>query len=1127
MKSNPIKKTCVEEFFVEHASEEEMNQASEFSDQINIADSLTDKLKNLKNKHTNDIGFAVQETFQIQDAMGELLKEKSAIERSIAEVKNSYNEELNKLETLKKKKLSIFSEAVDGEERKKSISGNINGSSAELIKNEFEEINQKLTALIQEIEQAEELKNNLSRDVENLTVKKNEHQRFISEAHQELEQIRSSLEDGSRMTENFINKANHLREEIEVLEKQKEKKTSEVLILGQNLPSESRNENFNEINQKNIELKNNLQQEINQLKKQHEHLVLINQQHNHEKMIHESKIGELGHTYKMKQAEVFGLEDRLKVLQKEIEKFNNMKSDVIKSLEVVKKEKWLIQTAADELKCNIEASKQIKVEIERHIEELSKKTQDLQSEISGKKDQVGELENRYNHFSDEFEKLHKNYLELQKNTYDICNSKSEAANKLSEINEELFDKKNQLNHVSDKYQVKEAELKKKITLKRIELSTIKSDLGKLKKNYQSKTIDLDQVMKNISNAESTLDNLSLKQKSETDQLEKISHANELQDSERLRLLVKKSKIDAQIDQANKTLQKIKMEETESLQKLSKLNEQNREVEQAVAIFEKEFDIKAQKVQELNSRIKYQSDILKRQFQSHQNIWQDVQDLYQSEKIQYDKLLDEKNKFLKDYEKNIYCLENRVAVLKVKETVTHQNIDNIHASIQNEIKCYDEQVKLNHRLEIESVRIQRKVDSAEDVLKVKIAEANVIIGQYQKEHQALHEKSEELDLKRLKMIVFISQLENQTRNKTNNLEKLQASCQQLLEQINDLASKKEALSIRNDILDVERLKLIVATSKTQNSYDILKAKTKDQQNTYMTINSKVMDLTQKTEDLELRKLKLIVQNSKIEALNESNLVKSKNIEQEVQRLQQLLEGKKLEYNNLRNQFEELDTKRITWLVANSKLENHHLEIINNAQKLKFKLENEIQLQESQVKQQQLEMAQIDELKIKSKEELNTQEMLIDKAVSEKVCMIFEIKKQEQILESLKERKQKESDLILEKQKEFETQSIKNQDLISQIAKKQDELKAEGVKYEEQVVFITKKVDELTNTLAALNLRVEKAKSIDVESRDIAKKALASKSTLLAEIHDLEVTKKILLEKNDVNLNEKKYDFKKVA
>ena len=174
MKSNPIKKTCVEEFFVEHASEEEMNQASEFSDQINIADSLTDKLKNLKNKHTNDIGFAVQETFQIQDAMGELLKEKSAIERSIAEVKNSYNEELNKLETLKKKKLSIFSEAVDGEERKKSISGNINGSSAELIKNELEEINQKLTALIQEIEQAEELKNNLSRDVENLTVKKNE-----------------------------------------------------------------------------------------------------------------------------------------------------------------------------------------------------------------------------------------------------------------------------------------------------------------------------------------------------------------------------------------------------------------------------------------------------------------------------------------------------------------------------------------------------------------------------------------------------------------------------------------------------------------------------------------------------------------------------------------------------------------------------------------------------------------------------------------------------------------------------------------------------------------------------------------------------------------------------------------
>ena len=795
MKSNPIKKTCVEEFFVEHASEEEMNQTSEFSDQINIADSLTDKLKNLKNKHTNDIGFAVNETFQIQDAMGELLKEKNAIERSLAEVKNSYNEELNKLESLQKKKLNILSEVIDCEDKKKCINGTTDGQSVELIKNEFDEINQKLTVLIQEIEQAEELKNNLSRDVENLIAKKNEHQRFISEAHQELEQIRGSLEEGSRMTENFISKANHLREEIEVLEKQKEKKTSEVLLHGQNLQFESRDENLNEINHKNLEIKNNLQQEINQLKKQHEHLVLMNQQHNHEKMIHESKIGELGHAYKMKQTEVFGLENRLKVLQKEIEKFNNMKSDVIKSLEVVKKEKWLIQTAADELRCNIEASKQIKVEIQRHIEELSKKTQEIQNEINGKKGQVEELENRYNHFSDEFEKLHKNYLELQKNTHDICNSKSEAAKKLAEINETLIDKKNQLNHVSDKYKTKEAELKKNITLKRVELSNIKSDLGKLKKNHQNKTIDLDLVMKKILNAESTLENLSFRQKSEADQLVKISKANELQDEKRLQLLVKKSKIDAQIDQANKTLQKIKIEETESIQKLLKLNEQNREVEQAVAIFEKEFDTKAQKVQELNSRIKYQSDILKRQFDSHKNIWQGVQELYQSEKIQYDNLLDEKNKFLKDYEKNLCCLENKVAVLKVKETVTHQNIDNIQASVQHEIKRYDEQVKLNQRLEIESVRIQRKVDSAEDVLKVKISEANVIIGQYQKEHKALHEKSEELDLKRLKMIVSISQLEKQTTDKTNNLEKLQTAYKETLEQINYLTSKNEALRLK--------------------------------------------------------------------------------------------------------------------------------------------------------------------------------------------------------------------------------------------------------------------------------------------------------------------------------------------
>ena len=1126
MKLNPLKKTSVEDFFVGHETQEEMNQASEFSDEINIADSLTDKLKSLKNKHTNDIGFAVHETFQIQDAMGELLKEKKAIEKSITDVRNSYNEELSKLETLKKKKLNILSEVLECE-GKKCLNGTNDGQPVELIKKEFEEINQKLTALIHEIEQAEEFKNNLSRDIENLVAKKNEHQRFISEAHQELEQIRGSLEEGSRITENFVKKANHLREEIEILEKQKEKKTGEVLALGQNLQPKKIDENFSELNQKNIETKNNLQQEINQLKKQHEHLALVNQQLNHEKIVHESKIGELGHVYKMKQTEVVGLENRLKMLQKEIEKFNNMKNDVIKTLEVVKKDKWLVQTATDELKCNIDASRQIKVELERHIEELSKKTREVQSDIDERKDQVKELENKYNHFSDEFEKLHKNYLDLQENTHNLCNFKLEAARKLGEINENLDDKKNELNHLNDKFKTKESELQKNITQKRSELSHLKSDLGRLKKIHYSKTVDLDLVFKKMTNTENVLIDLSLKQKSERERLDGIGRINELLDGERLKLIVKKSKIDAQIDEASKTIQKIKIEELESIQKVLKFKDQCGELEQAVVILEKEFDNKAQKVQDLNGRIKYQSDILKRQFISHKNMWQDVQGLYQAEKGQYDELLVEKNRFLKDYEKNLHTLENKMAVLKVKETVAHQGIDNIQVSIQNEKKHYEEQLQLNRHLEKEAAHIQGKVDCADDVLKIKIAEANLIIGQYQNEHKALRDKIEALDLSRLKMIVSVSQSEQRTMDKTKRLEKLNAAYQELMEQINCLTLKKEELSSNKDRLEAERLKLIVATSKTQNGYDLLKTKIEKQKNTHEILSAQVMDLARKTQDLELTKLKLIVQNSKIEESNRLNLLVSEKINQKNRDLQQSYNEKKLEYQDLQDRFEKLEIKRMTWLVTNSKLENKHQEMLRNTEKIQAELDKKILCQESQIKQQELKMAEIEEREKKSKEELNAQEMLIDEAVFEKVRMIFEEKKQEQIIECLKEKGQKESVLILQKQKEFEIHSMKNQELLNQIIKKQEELKAEGIKYDEQVVFMTNKIDELSKMLTTLNHRIEKAKSIDEESRDVAQKALACKSVLLAEIHDLEVNKKILLENNRVTLSEKKYDLKKAA
>ena len=1006
--------------------------------------------------------------------------------------------------------------------------------SVELVKNEFEEINQKLTVLVQEIEQAEEFKNNLSRDIENLVAKKNEHQRFISEAHQELEQIRNSLEEGSRITENFINKANHLREEIEALERQKEIKASEIFALKQNFNPDSLDENSNPSNPKSLEIKNNLQQEINQLKKQHEHLELLNQQLNHEKMIHESKIDELDHMFKMKQAEVVGFEDRLKDLQKEIVKFNNIKGDVIKSLEVAKKDKWLIQTATDELKCNIETLNQTKAEMERHINE--------------KKDQVEEFENRYHHFSDEFEKLHKNYIDLRNNTQNLSKTKLEAAKKLGEINQNLVNKKNQLNHVNDRFKSKEAGLQKNINQKRTELVNLKSDLGQLKKNYQSKTAEFNQVEKQIikskitcerldinqkklidqiKQAKSTVDTLALKEKDEIDRLVKMNKTNELHDGERLKLLVKKSKIDAQIDEANKALQKVETEETQTTQRILKLKEQSLELEQTVAIFEKEFEVKAQKVQELNSRIKYQSDVLKRQISAYKNIWQDVWELYQAEKSQYDILVNEKNRFLKDYEKNLFSLENRVAVLKVKETVAHQSIDEIQASIQNEKKRYDEQLQLNKQLEKQTLWIQSKVDGADDELKAKIAEAGMIIGQYQKEHQALHDKSEELDLKRWKTIVSVSRMEQQARNKINSLEKLNVAHGELFEQINRLSLEKEKLGLKKDLLEMERLKMIVATSKTQHSYDVLKTKIDHEKNVYEVLNTKLMGLAKTTEELELKKLKLIVQNSKVEHSNECNLLISKKINQEIQELQHKLDGKKIEYQDLQNQYDKLDTKRMSWLVVNSKLENNCQEMIRKADKIQSELDDKIQNQESQIKKQQLEMAKLEELKMKSKEELNIQGVLIEDAVAEKIRMIFEEKKQEQIIDSLKEKSQKESMQIQQKQKEFELHSLKNQELINQIVKKQAELKEEGIKYDEQVVFMTKKIDELSQMLAALNNRIEKAKSIDEDSREVAKKALTCKSTLLAEIQDLEVKKKTLLEKNDVPIAKKKYDFKKAA
>ena len=69
-----------------------------------------------------------------------------------------------------------------------------------------------------------------------------------------------------------------------------------------------------------------------------------------------------------------------------------------------------------------------------------------------------------------------------------------------------------MNHVNDRFKSKEAGLQKNINQKRTELVNLKSDLGQLKKNYQSKTAEFNQVEKQIIKSKITCERLDINQK---------------------------------------------------------------------------------------------------------------------------------------------------------------------------------------------------------------------------------------------------------------------------------------------------------------------------------------------------------------------------------------------------------------------------------------------------------------------------------------------------------------------------------------------------------------------------------------------------------------------------------------